>query len=272
MTDTQRPPHEWERRMTDAYSVGIEIAEMYRHGTPLVTAIGRASIGMETLEDAYPEWHPTPYAFEGMLRIFIYREITAESYHHVAEYPEIADEFGLEGMPGPSVLSRTWRERFDGDVREFVETAAHYVVKSSHDYDCAGPQIRPKSDVTTDETPGGGPDGDSGPEFSDGEIIRTTQLTRDHAFGQFDSKRTSNATYEDIQFFELQTFMGMVGCGTAQGAARFQHRRGTEYGPHVIRTSERSNNSLPRIFLTGSIVPQTEYFRLSSPKPRSVVP
>jgi len=26
--------------------------------------------------------------------------------------------------------------------------------------------------------------------------------------------------------------MGMTGCGTAQGAARFQFRRGNEYGPH----------------------------------------
>jgi hypothetical protein len=26
--------------------------------------------------------------------------------------------------------------------------------------------------------------------------------------------------------------MGMVGCGTAQGAARFQYQRGKEYGPH----------------------------------------
>jgi len=41
-----------------------------------------------------------------------------------------------------------------------------------------------------------------------------------------------NATYEDTQFFELQTFMGMVGCGTAQGAVRFQYRRGKDYGPH----------------------------------------
>lgn len=26
--------------------------------------------------------------------------------------------------------------------------------------------------------------------------------------------------------------MGMVGCGAAQGAARFQYRRDTDYGPH----------------------------------------
>nr|WP_254840809.1 transposase [Natronomonas marina] len=30
----------------------------------------------------------------------------------------------------------------------------------------------------------------------------------------------------------MQTFMGMVRCGTAQGAARFQYRRGEDYGPH----------------------------------------
>jgi hypothetical protein len=51
-------------------------------------------------------------------------------------------------------------------------------------------------------------------------------------FGHFDSDRASNTTYEDTQFFELQTFMGMVRCGTAQGATRFQYRRGEEYGPH----------------------------------------
>ncbi|WP_049990589.1 transposase [Natrinema salifodinae] len=48
----------------------------------------------------------------------------------------------------------------------------------------------------------------------------------------FESGRASNASYEDTQFFELQTFMGMVRCGTAQGATRFQYRRGEEYGPH----------------------------------------
>lgn len=40
--------------------------------------------------------------------------------------------------------------------------------------------------------------------------------------------RAVNASYEDTQFLELQTFMGMIGCGTA----RFQYRRGENYGPH----------------------------------------
>jgi hypothetical protein len=61
---------------------------------------------------------------------------------------------------------------------------------------------------------------------------RTTRLARDHGFDAFDSGRAANATYEDTRFFELQTFMGMVGCGTAQGASRFQYRRAGQDGPH----------------------------------------
>jgi hypothetical protein len=31
------------------------------------------------LEDGYPDGHPAPYDFEGMLILFLYREITDES-------------------------------------------------------------------------------------------------------------------------------------------------------------------------------------------------
>ena len=64
------------------------------------------------------------------------------------------------------------------------------------------------SEVSTDAT-----------KFSDEEIYRTTRLARKHGFGPFDSGRAQNATYEDTRFFELQTFIGIVGYGTPQGAA-----------------------------------------------------
>jgi len=251
MPGCRRKPLERERRKTDAYRVGIVVADTYRHETSLVTAIGGASIRTETLEDPYPAWHPAPYDFEGMLRILIYHKITAESYQCIAEYPELADEFDLKKTPGPSVLSRTWRERFDDDAREFVETAARFVVKQAHDYDFAGPEIRPTSDVTNDETSENDSERCSDPDFSDEEIVRTTRLAREHAFGSFDSGRARNATYEDVRFLELQTFMGMVGCGTAQGAARFQYRRGTEYGPHGDTHLRAVKQFTPEDFLEG---------------------
>jgi hypothetical protein len=103
------------------------------------------------------------------------------------------------------------------------------------------PAARPKQEVVTPERDPSAFDDDadsgetvyqSSTSFDEEEIARTTRLARRHGFEGFDSGRAQNATYEDTQFFELQTYMGMVGCGTAQGAARFQHRRGREYGPH----------------------------------------
>ncbi|NHN42978.1 transposase [Halorubellus sp. JP-L1] len=190
----------------------------------------------DLLDDSYPKWHPAPHSFEGMVRLFLYRELTGESYRSLTKYPELASVFGLDKIPDESVLSRTWRNRFDDATRTFVTTAAHYVVKEIHDRDIDVPETRPKAEVVTqDRDPSTFPDDsdeDKALEFTDEQIQRTTRLARDHGFEGFDSGRAENATYEDTQFFELQTFMGMVSCGTPQGANRFQYRHGPDSGPH----------------------------------------
>jgi len=225
------------RRLTDAFSVGIELREKVRSGESILTAVRTVCIQTEAVSDGYPEWHPASYPFIPMVRLFLYHEITAESYQSLSEYPELATTLGLEKPPDPSVLSRTWRNRFDEETQEFIETAAHFLVKEVHDRDdLMAPVVRPKSDVTPaddeqedQERPG---------EFSDEEIRRTTRLAHEHTFGAFESDRAENASYDDSQFFELQTFLGMTGCGTAQGAARFQYREQgeTPHGDTHLRT------------------------------------
>jgi hypothetical protein len=220
---------------TDAYKAGIDIRESLRDGNQLQTSVTEVTIRGGTLDDSYPEWHPAPNSFLGMIRLFIYREITGDSYRTLAQYQELADAFGLDHVPDESVLSRTWRNRFDGDVREFVTTAAYFVVKEIHEYGPSVSAVRPKEEITDREDesqPADEDDESAGREFSDEQIYQATRLARDHGFDGFNSGRAQNATYEDTRFFELQTFMGMVGCGTAQGAARFQYRQGEEYGPH----------------------------------------
>jgi len=235
MSETLDPLSDRACRMTHAYKTGIELSVTLRDGVCLRTAVSEVIIYTEHLKDGYPAWHPAPDSFQGMLRLFIYREITGDSYRTLETYQELAEPFRLEHIPDESVLSRTWRKRFDNGVREYVTVAAHYVVKEIHDYGPTVPAVRPKEGVT-DSNPESADDDEqdeSGSnEFSGEQIRRTTRLTRDHGFDGFDSARAQNASYEDTQFFELQTFMGMVGCGTAQGAARFQFRRGKEYGPH----------------------------------------
>jgi len=232
-----------ERRdlLIDAYSVGVDLSERLRDGESLSEALHAVDGPFGMLEDGYPDWHPAPYDFPRVVTLFLYREITGQSYRDLAQHPELAEVFGLVRIPDKSVLSRAWRQRFSESEREFVTTAAHYVVKEIHNRDMSVPAARPKQEVVT---PGcdlsavdDGEDPDETTEqsdtsFDDEAITRTTRLARQHGFEGFDSERAQNATYGDTQFFELQTFMGMVGCGTAQGAARFQHRRGREYAPH----------------------------------------
>jgi IS5 family transposase len=217
--------------MTDAYSTGIEITEQLRAGDSLLSSVAESSIQTEYLDDSYPEWHPAPHAVLGMVRLLIYREATGTSYRALARYQELAEPLDLEHILDESVLSRTWRKRFDDGVRELVQVAAKFVIKQTHDREFSAPAVRPKVeivdgvDLSTDDEA-------AGCEFSDEQIYRTTRLARDHGFDEFDSGRAANASYEDTRFFELQTFIGMVNCGTPQGAARFRHRQGSDSSPH----------------------------------------
>jgi hypothetical protein len=225
--------------LTHAYLAGVELTAALDADQSVCTALRTVDVPFDVLDGGYPGWHPGPHSFEGIVRLFIYRELTGESYRALGRYPELADVVGLEKVPDESVLSPTWRNRFDEPTREFLTTAAQYVVKEVHDGELTVPEVRPKAEVVTPERdPSAFPDDpdqdadESEEGFTDEQIHRTTRLARDHGFDGFDSGRAENASYDDTQFFELQTFMGMVGCGTPQGAARFQYRRGEEYGPH----------------------------------------
>lgn len=111
-------------------------------------------------------------------------------------------------MPDELGFSHAWRNRFDDTVREFITTAAHYIVKDIQEYESQSPEVRSNAEEITPERnqsefPDNEYNGESSREFSDEQIRRTTRLARDHGFGGFDSGRAQNASYEDTQFFEL---------------------------------------------------------------------
>jgi len=219
--------------LCEAYKLGIAIRNDLQH-TDLVTAFENLDHSIDSIEDGYPAWHPAPLSFRAMVLAFIFLEITGDSYatftRRLTRQPEVATLLGFSRVPDESAFSRAWRNRFDDAVQEYVQTAAHFVVKEVHDFDIPAPEVRPKAEIV--DEPSVEEVSAKDESFSQDEIVQTTRLARDHAFGYFESDRAANASYEDTRFFELQTFMGMVRCGTAQGAARFQYRRGPEYGPH----------------------------------------
>ncbi|OYR85670.1 transposase, partial [Halorubrum ezzemoulense] len=219
--------------LCEAYQLGITIRNELKKAD-LVTAFENLDHSIDTIEDGYPAWHPAPLSFRAIILSFVFMKITGDSYaefsRRLTRQPEVATILGFSRVPDESAFSRAWRNRFDDAAHEYIHAVAHFVIKEVHDRDISAPEVRPKAEILKDTEEVA--DSVEDESFSQEKIVQTTRLARNHAFGHFDSGRASNASYEDTQFFELQTFMGMVRCGTAQGATRFQYRRGEEYVPH----------------------------------------
>lgn len=76
-----------------------------------------------------------------MLKLFYCREITGESYRALTRQQELADMFGLKRIPDESVLSRTWRNRFNEPTRKFITNGAHDLVWRVHNADFSVPKV-----------------------------------------------------------------------------------------------------------------------------------
>ena len=87
-------------RLTDAYIVGIELRSHLRRQRSH-EALQYVDGPFDKLTDGYPNWHPAPYPFHGMLKLFIYREVTGLSYRALRP----------AGVPGDDSASISTRAR-----------------------------------------------------------------------------------------------------------------------------------------------------------------
>lgn len=148
--------------LTDAYLVGLELRDQIRDGITFCNALRTLDCSFGTLDDSYPEWHPEPYPFHGVLKLFLYRETTGDSYQGLTRHPELAAVFGLERI-------------LDEEVREFITTPVRCLVKEIHDRDLLVLNVRPKEEVLDPrKDPAAFPDedteDDSTNEFTDEEM------------------------------------------------------------------------------------------------------
>jgi len=110
-------------------------------------------------------------------------------------------------------------DQADNAVHEYIHAAAHFVIKEVHDRDISAPEVRPKSEILNDTEEAA--DSVEDESFSQEEIVQTTRLARDHAFGHFDSGRASNALVRGHAIFRVTDIHGMVRCGATQELLAF---------------------------------------------------
>jgi hypothetical protein len=143
------------RYLCEAYQLGITIRNNLHH-TNLVIPFEQIEHPLDAIQDGYLCWHPAPSSFRSMGLAFVFMEITGDSYaaftQQLTRQPEVATLLGFSHAPDESAFSRTWRNRFHDAVREYVQTAAHFVVKEVQDFDIPAPEVRPKEEML-DEPP-----------------------------------------------------------------------------------------------------------------------
>lgn len=189
--------------------------------------------------DEYPEWHPASYDFGSVVQALLYKKLTNRNYEELARdlqrWPEVSAAVGLESVPDASTFSRTWRNRFPEELRDIVSSWVTKIREYAHKCGVPIQTVRePSQENNKSESTGSNDD-----DFSSQQITQMLKLGRSYAFAPFDSERAQNISYDDNCFLELQSYIGMVGCGADQGSRRFaahSHREQTPHGDTHLRT------------------------------------
>ena len=153
--------------------------------------------------------------------------------------------FELPRPPTQQAISYIWRNRLSLADRRTIKATAHAIqeVASDHDIISDGePRLDPE---TVDST-----------EITDNHIMDAVEQARERGLDEFDSERASNATFEDLVFFERQAYLNMADRGTTTrsvGATqRFERLSDREETPHPdthLRTMKQTATPSPQTTL-----------------------
>lgn len=102
---------------------------------------------------AYVELRPhdqysgtTRYEMGQLFRVFLLKEIHGRNHEtalvtYLTHHPDLFEQLGLETVPDQSTLWRSWHQRFTGDLRGTVETAARTILIKAHNTGVSVPRI-----------------------------------------------------------------------------------------------------------------------------------
>lgn len=242
-----------KKRRLAAWSYTMDIRYKLRTCSSLIETLQATTIPDLLREelDEYPDWHPAPYDFGPVVQALLYKELTNRNYEELARdllrWPEVSAAVGLESVPDASTFSRTWRNRFPEELCDIISSWVTKIREYAHKYGVPIQTVREESAESNESEPAESDE----IAFSSQQITQMLKLGRSYAFAPFDSQRAQNSSYDDNCFLELQSYIGMVGCGADQGSRRFaahSHRERTPHGDTHLRTIKQFD---PKQILTG---------------------
>ncbi len=153
----------------------------------------------------------TSYEMDTLFRVFMLKELHGWDHETVLVeflecHPELREQLGLESVPNQSTLWRSWHERFPGELRETVETAARTALINAQN---AGVSVPRDPDRTPPHR--GDSTGDSDPDEQ--TVLEQAGTITDHVscvvFPAFSMDRGESCEIHENAYWDLQTYLGL---------------------------------------------------------------
>ncbi len=230
-TDIRRP------EIDDLLEQAEELCSLHNHITRVIADL---SIPQEIFSDRYLRPGKADFEFESVILMFLYqyaRGFTqSKLYRRLKGAAYIWIRFELPRPPTQQAISYIWRNRLSLTDRRTIKTTAHAVQEVASDHD-----------VIADDEPRLDPETVDATEITDDHIMDAVETARERGLTEFDTKRASNATFEDLVFFERQAYLNMADRGTTtrsvgstQRFARLSDRTETPHPDTHLRTMKQT--------------------------------
>ena len=118
------------RRSSGRTRIEKQAAQILDRETKPVELAGRLDFGYVQHNDRYADWHASTPLLP-MVRALFLKEIagytTSELHRHLETNPDDAQVLGFEDVPARTTFGRTWRDRFDENLRQTIEHNARRI-------------------------------------------------------------------------------------------------------------------------------------------------
>ncbi|RJT07434.1 transposase [Halococcus sp. IIIV-5B] len=213
-----------------------ELCSLHDHVTHVIADL---EIPAETFSDKYPHPSKADFEFESVVLMFLYQYVhgfdQSELYRRLAGTAYVHIRFDLPRPPTQQAISYIWRNRLSLADRRTIKATARAIR-----------EIATEHGIVSSSEPRLHPDEVDAAEITDDHIMDAVEAARDRGLNEFDSKRASNATFEDLVFFERQGYLNLADRGTttcSKGSTkrfeRISNREKTPHGDTHLRTMKK---------------------------------
>jgi hypothetical protein len=139
----------------------------------------------------------------------------SELHRHLSSNPSDAELLGFDNLPARTTFGRTWRDQFDGDLRQKIEFNARKIREFAHERGCSiGLQaLEPEEKADASQR--------ARDRFINRKAKEITEETQRLVFPAFEFDRAENAHYDSDVFCELQSHLGLSSSAAESGTDLF---------------------------------------------------